>query len=74
MPRRKGEACAPCCSLNSSSEVNRLRKLASGLMPITTNYRYYSYDQLYETVECKNDEKTTYRLEVSGVALTGRFD
>jgi hypothetical protein len=65
MPRWKGETCSTCLSLNTSSEVNRLCKRASGLMPITTNYCYYSYDQLYNTVECKNDEKTVYRLEVS---------
>ena len=65
MPRRKGETCSECLSLNTSAELNRLRGRATGPMPVTTNFKYYSYDQLHETLARKNKEKDAYRLEVS---------
>jgi hypothetical protein len=65
MPRRQGEACSECLSLNTSAEINRLRARATGVMPVTTNFKYYSFDQLHEVLERKNKEKDVYRLEAS---------
>jgi hypothetical protein len=69
MPRRQGETCSECLSLNTSAELNRLRGRATGPVPVTTNFKYYSYDQLHETLVWKNKEKDAYRLEGSCAML-----
>ena len=74
MPRRQGETCSECLSLNTSAELNRLRGRATGPMPVTMNFKYYSYDQLHETLARKNKEKDAYRLEVSHSMLVQTFD
>jgi hypothetical protein len=65
MLRYDGEACSECLGLNTSAEINCIRGQAIGPMPLTTNFKYYSYDQLQETLEWKNKEKDTYRFEVN---------
>ena len=65
MPCHQGETCSECLSLNTSAELNCLHGQAMGPMPVTTNFKYYSYDQLCETLTQKNTEKDAYRLEVS---------
>jgi hypothetical protein len=74
MPRRQGETCSEFLSLNTSVELNRLRGRATGPMPVTTNFKFYSYDQLHETLARKNKEKDAYRLEVSHSMLVRTFD
>jgi hypothetical protein len=69
MPRIAHEPCSACEGINTSSELIRLRERATGSMPITTNYRYYSFNQLQETLLLHGEEKNTLKLAVSSRLL-----
>lgn len=69
-PRVRGKPCMECRSLNTSSEVLRLRTRANQEeLELKTNLRYLSFNQLADTIERKNQQKDAYRLEVRELVI-----
>jgi hypothetical protein len=64
MPRHKGNPCTECSSLNTSANVERMRKRASGPLPISTNFQFYLYDHAVDALTRKSNEKNELKLKV----------
>lgn len=70
MPRSGKSICYRCESLETSTEVERLRERASGMPASGTNYRYFSFEQLCTLLAAKNSQINTWKLQVCDCSVT----
>ncbi|KAJ8456665.1 hypothetical protein ONZ45_g18629 [Pleurotus djamor] len=63
VPSLRKPFCSNCDSLRTSPEIERLRERAASQLPVTTNYRYYSFEQFCNLARSKNEQLNKLKLQ-----------